>query len=243
MNTSEAIKRAEAAADAAETAATRLQIKTEDATLDRTASAAKGLIHNAREALDEIQGESEAGTVTDEAAAKVTAAAKAVEEELKEVAHELGGLTSSPSAVPKIAGESVVTERAAFKTTEQAVKELELLAKVNKQNKFAANVSRLLEIYFLIKILLISPLFLTTFSILFHFLYRKNPRRTFKARPSSTYSGRSGPVFSFILFAYSTSTTLSSTGLVELVCFLDLLVLLCTVSTVAGRMKGPSVLQ
>jgi hypothetical protein len=134
MSTSEALKRAEAAADAAETAATRLQIKTEDAALDRAADEAKDLVHDVREALEDIQDESTAAGVSDEAAAKVTAAAKAVEDELKEVAQELGELTAgakvaSPSA-PKLAGESVVTERVAFKSTEQAVKELELLAKV-----------------------------------------------------------------------------------------------------------------
>ncbi|KAL4515649.1 hypothetical protein Ndes2437B_g07076 [Nannochloris sp. 'desiccata'] len=135
MSATEAIKRAGAAADAAETAATRLQIDTEDAALDRAADEAKDLVHDVREALEDIQDESEADGTTEEAVAKVAAAAKAVEDELKEVAEELGELTAgasskiaSPSA-PKVAGESVVTERYVFKSTEQAVRELELLAK------------------------------------------------------------------------------------------------------------------
>jgi hypothetical protein len=138
MSTTEAIKRTEAAADAAETAATRLQIKTEDAALDRAADEAKDLVHGARVALEDFQDESEAGGITEEAAVKVAAAAKAVEEELKEVAEELGELTAgasskiaSPSA-PKVAGESVITKRYSYKSTEQAVRELELLAKVRK---------------------------------------------------------------------------------------------------------------
>lgn len=144
MSATEAIKRAGAAADAAETAATRLQIDTEDAALDRAADEAKDLVHDVREALEDIQDESEADGTTEEAVAKVAAAAKAVEDELKEVAEELGELTAgasskiaSPSA-PKVAGESVVTERYVFKSTEQAVRELELLAKVRQKKMITA---------------------------------------------------------------------------------------------------------
>ena len=143
MDHKEALRRAEAAADDVEELATRLQIKTEDVALDRVASSAKDLVHGVREALDDIEDDAEA-TPADDQAAKLASAAAAVEAELKEVAEDLEdalGAASAPptTTTPPKQGESVIEVRQSMKSTEQAVKELELLAKKKAKRSIQAS--------------------------------------------------------------------------------------------------------
>lgn len=128
MDADHPLKRVVAAADAAETAATKLQIKTEDASLDAQAESAKDLVHDVRGALDEIKAE-EPVDATAAYNAKMAAAALAVEEELKLVSQELDGASVHATGA---AGEGVAPPKTGHrKSTKQAMKELALLAQVS----------------------------------------------------------------------------------------------------------------
>ena len=123
MASQEALKRVQVAADAVEENATRLQIKTEAVALDAQADQAKEIVHDVREAIVDINEDT---TITDEEqAAKITAAAAAVEDELKEMADELEEATAAAEG-----DGGMMQSRPSYKSSEQAVKELQMLAQV-----------------------------------------------------------------------------------------------------------------
>ena len=132
MNDNHPIKRLEAAVDAAETAATKLQIKTEDANLDAQAESAKDLVHDVRVALDDIK-DAEPVDATAAYNAKMAAAALAVEEELKAVSQELDATTEA-SAAQSEPGASQ-PKKSTRKSAKQATEELALLAQVSSNGK------------------------------------------------------------------------------------------------------------
>jgi hypothetical protein len=140
----EALDRLESAADAAEAAATRLQINTADPARDAAADEAKALAHGARGAAAGLrEGLAAAAGADDDAAAAaaataaVAAAAAAVDAELRDVAAELdaaggadaGAGASGSGSAANAAGKQPALGRApTFKSSARAVRELEALA-------------------------------------------------------------------------------------------------------------------
>lgn len=117
----EFLKNAESAADAAEAAATRLQQKTSQKSLDRFADNAKETIHDVREAIEDLNDVVEQpGELPSEKTSKIVSAAAAVEAELQEIAQELAVATENGAQNQNI--------NLLRKSTLQAVRELELLA-------------------------------------------------------------------------------------------------------------------
>jgi hypothetical protein len=137
MAANEALERVGDAADLAMTTATRLQQKTEDMPRDEAADRAKEVAHEARIAADTLQaslnqagGAAVAPSASQEPsaeaeAAKIAAAAAEVEKELIEVAAELAAATPGQAQDSE---PTLLQALPSYKTTEQAVKELELLA-------------------------------------------------------------------------------------------------------------------
>lgn len=138
LNRHDAIKGVIAATDAAEVAATRLQMKTEAVALDSVADDAKNIVDHVRDVVEDMKDGLNKGPVeSDEHAAKVRAAAISVEAELAAMATELEKTTvdatqnaqsSSKTTETIKQGENVEDEAPNFKSTEQAVRELEALA-------------------------------------------------------------------------------------------------------------------
>jgi len=136
MDPKSALDRVEDAADAAEAAATRLQQKTDDLKLDKQASLAKGTVHDVREAVEDLKEDLKENTSAENEAqaAQVAQAAAAVEAELKDIAAELAEASDDP-ADPNAgdASSKSLNRMPSTRTTAQAVKELELLAKVRRR--------------------------------------------------------------------------------------------------------------
>jgi len=128
MEAREIIDRVEDAADATEAVATRLQQQTSAVDLDNAAQKAKDLVHDVREALEDMKEDNEE-TVDAEQAAKVAEAAAAVENELNEIAAELTQATdeATGSGQNGLLNSKKFNSRK-FKSTEDAVKELEVMA-------------------------------------------------------------------------------------------------------------------